>query len=94
MSLEENIRQIVSEAMADKYVSTMPTYASKEVAASILGISPQSLDRLFAEGSLSHGQHVSQFRKNGRNMYYMPEILKTLAPSRASIRIFGDPRGK
>lgn len=90
MSLEDSIANAVSAALADKYVHTTPTYASRETTSAILGISPQSLDRLFYEGVLQADKHTTQFREKGRVMYYMPEILKTLQPKKATIMVFGE----
>ncbi|GAB1536722.1 hypothetical protein ADMFC3_23530 [Geovibrio sp. ADMFC3] len=90
MDLEKSITNAVSAALADRYIHPIPVFANREDCAKILGMSPVSLDRLLDEGVLEFDRHTTQHKKKGRTMYYMPEILKTLQPSKATIRLFGD----
>lgn len=90
MNLEESITNAVSAALADRYIHPMPVLVNREECSRILGMSPQSLDRLFDEGALEFERHTTQHKKKGRTMYYMPEILKTLQPSKATIKLFGN----
>jgi hypothetical protein len=90
MNLEESITNAVSAALADRYIHPVPVFANRDECSKMMGISPQSLDRLFDEGVLTFGKHATQHKRKGRTMYYMPEILKTLQPSKATVILFGD----
>ncbi len=90
MNLEESISNAVSAALADRYIHPIPVFVNREECSRMLGMSPQSLDRLFEEDVLEFDRHTTQHKKRGRTMYYMPEILKTLQPSKATIRLFGE----
>jgi hypothetical protein len=90
MNLEESIINAVSAALSDRYIHPIPVFATRDECSKMMGISPQSLDRLFDEGVLVFGRHATQHKKKGRTMYYMPEILKTLQPSKATVKLFGD----
>lgn len=88
--LDQIVANAVTVALADRYIHPVPVFLNRERCAGALGMSPLSLDRLFDEGVLEFDRHITQHKKKGRIMYYMPEILKTLQPSKAIIKLFGD----
>jgi hypothetical protein len=89
MSIDEVIKNAVEKALSDKVVSPYPCYANRAEAAKLLGISTQTLDRLFKSGRLSVDRHTTQFMQGGNIMYYLPEILAELAPRGATVMIIG-----
>jgi hypothetical protein len=89
MSIDQTIKTAIEEALSYKVLCPYPCYANRADASRVLGISPQTLDKMFQDGTLALQKHTTQFVKGGKMMYYLPQILKDLKPHGATVMIFG-----
>jgi hypothetical protein len=89
MSIDLSIEETITKALSSRILAPYPCYANRVDTARLLGISPQTLDRMFQMGTLDVRRHTTQFVPNGNIMYYIPQIIADLMPDRATVMILG-----